>query len=56
MNERQMQFRVGVVMLATMIIGTILATLNGPIPRDLLPWGVRSYRIAIELPQAPESA
>jgi phospholipid/cholesterol/gamma-HCH transport system substrate-binding protein len=53
MNERQMQFRVGVVMLATMIIGTILATLNGPIPRDLLPWGVRSYRIAIELPQAP---
>jgi phospholipid/cholesterol/gamma-HCH transport system substrate-binding protein len=40
-------------MLATMIIGTILATLNGPIPRDLLPWGVRSYRIAIELPQAP---
>jgi phospholipid/cholesterol/gamma-HCH transport system substrate-binding protein len=53
MNERQMQFRVGVVMLATMIIGTILATLNGPVPRDLLPWGVRSYRIAIELPQAP---
>jgi phospholipid/cholesterol/gamma-HCH transport system substrate-binding protein len=53
MNERQMQFRVGVVMLATMIIGTILATLNGPIPRDLLPWGVHSYRIAIELPQAP---
>jgi phospholipid/cholesterol/gamma-HCH transport system substrate-binding protein len=53
MNERQMQFRVGVVMLATMIIGTILATLNGPIPRDLLPWGVHAYRIAIELPQAP---
>jgi phospholipid/cholesterol/gamma-HCH transport system substrate-binding protein len=53
MNERQMQFRVGVVMLATMIIGTILATLNGPIPRDLLPWGVHAYRISIELPQAP---
>ena len=48
-----MQFRVGVVMLATIIIGTILATLNGPIPRDLLPWGVHAYRISIELPQAP---
>ena len=53
MNERQMQFRVGVVMLATLIIGVILATLNGPIPRDLLPWGLDSYRIAIQLPQAP---
>jgi phospholipid/cholesterol/gamma-HCH transport system substrate-binding protein len=53
MNERQMQFRVGVIVLATMIIGSILATLNGPVPRDLLPWGLGSYRIAIELPQAP---
>jgi phospholipid/cholesterol/gamma-HCH transport system substrate-binding protein len=53
MNERQMQFRVGVIMLATIIIGTILATLNGPVPRDLLPWGQKSYEIAIELPQAP---
>jgi phospholipid/cholesterol/gamma-HCH transport system substrate-binding protein len=53
MNERQMQFRVGVVMLATLIIGPILATLNGPIPRDLLPWGLDSYRIAIQLSQAP---
>jgi phospholipid/cholesterol/gamma-HCH transport system substrate-binding protein len=53
MNERQMQFRVGVIMLATLIIGTILATLNGPVPRDLLPWGQDSYKIAIELPQAP---
>ena len=30
MNERQMQFRVGVVVFATMIIGGVLATLNEP--------------------------
>jgi phospholipid/cholesterol/gamma-HCH transport system substrate-binding protein len=53
MNERQMQFRVGVVMFATMIIGGLLATLNGPVPTEWLPWGRSSYQIAIELPQAP---
>jgi phospholipid/cholesterol/gamma-HCH transport system substrate-binding protein len=51
MNERQMQFRVGVVMLATLIIGPILATLNGPIPAEWL--GNPSYRISIRLTQAP---
>jgi phospholipid/cholesterol/gamma-HCH transport system substrate-binding protein len=53
MNERQMQFRVGVVMFATLIIGALLATLNGPVPKEWLPWGRQTYRIAIQLPQAP---
>jgi phospholipid/cholesterol/gamma-HCH transport system substrate-binding protein len=53
MNERQMQFRVGVVMFATMIIGALLATLNGPVPKEWLPWGRQTYSIAIQLPQAP---
>lgn len=53
MNERQMQFRVGVVMFATMTIGALLATLNGPVPTDWLPWGRTTYAIAIELPEAP---
>jgi phospholipid/cholesterol/gamma-HCH transport system substrate-binding protein len=53
MNERQMLFRVGVVMFATMIIGALLATLNGPVPKEWLPWGRQTYDIAIQLPQAP---
>jgi phospholipid/cholesterol/gamma-HCH transport system substrate-binding protein len=53
MNERQMQFRVGVVMFATLIIGGLLATLNGPVPTEWLPWGRQSYQISIQLPQAP---
>ena len=53
MNERQMQFRVGVVVFATMIIGGVLATLNGPLPTGWLPWGRRRTRSAFELPQAP---
>ena len=48
-----MQFRVGVVMFATMIIGALLATLNGPVPKEWLPWGRQTYSIAIQLPQAP---
>ena len=35
MNERQMQFRVGVVVFATMIVGGLLATLNDPLPTRL---------------------
>ncbi len=53
MNERQMQFRVGVVVFATMIVGGLLATLNGPIPMGWLPWGHAKYQIGIEVPQAP---
>jgi phospholipid/cholesterol/gamma-HCH transport system substrate-binding protein len=48
-----MQFRVGVVMFATMIIGGLLAMLNGPVPSEWLPWGGSAYEIAINLPQAP---
>jgi len=47
-----MQFRVGVVVFATMIVGGLLAMLNGPVPTDWLP-GQDTYRIAIELPEAP---
>jgi ABC-type transporter Mla subunit MlaD len=53
MNERQMQFRVGVVVFATMIIGGLLATLNAPLPTGWLPWGRTSYRVGIRLNEAP---
>jgi phospholipid/cholesterol/gamma-HCH transport system substrate-binding protein len=53
MNERQMQFRVGVVVFATMIIGGLLATLNEPFLSGWLPWGVSKYEVGIELPRAP---
>jgi len=53
MNERQMQFAVGIVVFATMTIGALLATLNGPLPAEWLPWAPDTYEVAIELPQAP---
>jgi len=53
MNERQMQFRVGVVVFATMIIGALLATLNSPLPSGWLPWGTAQYEIGIQLREAP---
>src|SRR5262245_32025755 len=52
MNERQMQFRVGVVVFATMIIGGLLASLNGPLPQGWL-WGTGRYHVGIQLPDAP---
>ncbi len=48
-----MQFAVGLVVFATMIIGGLLATLNGPMPSEWLPFGRATYEIAIQLPQAP---
>lgn len=48
-----MQFRVGVVVFATMIVGGLLASLNGPLPTGWLPWGRGKYQIAIAVPQAP---
>jgi phospholipid/cholesterol/gamma-HCH transport system substrate-binding protein len=53
MNDRVMQFRVGVVVLATMIIGALLMTLNSPLPTGWLPWGAGTYEVAIELQEAP---
>ena len=47
-----MQFRVGVVMFATMIIGGLLATLNSPLPTGWIT-GRGTYDIKIELPEAP---
>jgi phospholipid/cholesterol/gamma-HCH transport system substrate-binding protein len=53
MNERQMQFRVGVVVFATMIIGGLLATLSGPVTTSWLPWGRRTYTVGIKVDKAP---
>ena len=53
MNERQMQFRVGVVVFATMIIGGLLATLNGSTTGSWFPWGRRSFVVGIKVDKAP---
>jgi phospholipid/cholesterol/gamma-HCH transport system substrate-binding protein len=53
MNERQMQFRVGVVVFATMIIGGLLATLNEPLLTSWLPWGRTTYGVGIRMEEAP---
>jgi len=53
MNDRVMQFRVGVVVLATAIIGGLLVTLNSPAPKEWVPWGRGTYRVTVELQQAP---
>jgi phospholipid/cholesterol/gamma-HCH transport system substrate-binding protein len=47
-----MQFRVGVVMFATMIIGGLLATLNSPLPTGWLT-GRGTYEVKIHLQEAP---
>src|SRR5262245_3004003 len=49
MNERRMQFRVGLVAFATMIVGGLMAGFNG---LDLA-WLSGKYQIGIEVPQAP---
>lgn len=48
-----MQFAVGLIVFATMIIGGVLATVNSPIPFGLMPWGRGNFSIAIELQEAP---
>ncbi len=53
MNDRVMQFRVGVVVLATLIITALLTTLNSTAPFAWLPWGRGHYEIAVEFDQAP---
>src|SRR5258708_33037865 len=53
MDERQMECRVGVVVLATLIIGGLLATLSGPLTSNLLPWAKRSYLVGIKVDKAP---
>lgn len=53
MNDRIMQFRVGVVVVATSIIGAILVTLNGPSTSELVPWLDDTYQVTIDLQQAP---
>jgi phospholipid/cholesterol/gamma-HCH transport system substrate-binding protein len=53
MNERVMQFRVGVVVLFTTIIAGVLVTLYGPLTSDWVPGLDRFYQVKIELDQAP---
>lgn len=53
MNERVMQFRVGVVALTTLIICGLLVTLNAPLPSGWIPWLSTTYPVNIELPRAP---
>jgi phospholipid/cholesterol/gamma-HCH transport system substrate-binding protein len=53
MNERQMQFRVGVIVFATMIIGGLLVALSGPSWVGWLPWGRNSYLVGIKVDRAP---
>ncbi len=50
MDDRVIQFRVGVVVLATFIILTILVLRLGGLS---LPWGQGKYTVFVELPQAP---
>jgi phospholipid/cholesterol/gamma-HCH transport system substrate-binding protein len=53
MNDRIMQFRVGVVVLATSIVGAILVTLNGPTSTDWIPGLQKRYQVTINLQDAP---
>ena len=53
MNERQMQFRVGAIVFATMIIGGLLVSLNGPLWPGWLPWGRTTYQVGIKTDRAP---
>jgi phospholipid/cholesterol/gamma-HCH transport system substrate-binding protein len=53
MNERQMQFRVGVIVFATMIIGGLLVALSGPSWTGWLPWGRSTYKVGIKVDRAP---
>jgi phospholipid/cholesterol/gamma-HCH transport system substrate-binding protein len=48
-----MQFRVGVVVLATMIVGGLMATFNASYSTGWLPWGRGRYEIGIAVQQAP---
>jgi ABC-type transporter Mla subunit MlaD len=50
MNERRMQFRVGLVVFATMIVGVVLVGLNGPKSFD---WLRSKYQVGIAVPEAP---
>src|SRR2546421_10221987 len=53
MNERRMQRNVGVVVLATMIIGFVLVGLNAPVSTSWLPFGNRNYLVGIKVDKAP---
>jgi phospholipid/cholesterol/gamma-HCH transport system substrate-binding protein len=53
MNDRKMQFLVGVVVLFTVLIALILVMINGPVPTGWLPWGPQPYYVKINFPEAP---
>jgi phospholipid/cholesterol/gamma-HCH transport system substrate-binding protein len=53
MNDRRMQFAVGVVALGSIFVAVILMMINSPIPSGVVPWAKGSYQITIQVPQAP---
>ncbi len=52
MSDRGQPFRVGVVVLATMLIGALLVALNANVS---LPFGQGQKTVQIQLPSAPAS-
>ena len=53
MNQRTQERRVGMVAIATLLIGGLLAGMNAPAALSWLPWGRGTYEILIEVDQAP---
>jgi phospholipid/cholesterol/gamma-HCH transport system substrate-binding protein len=53
MNDRRMQFRVGVAVFFTLIATAVLMTVNEPLPSGWLPFGRSTYRVGVEVPNAP---
>jgi phospholipid/cholesterol/gamma-HCH transport system substrate-binding protein len=53
MNERRMQFAVGVVTLGSVFIAAVLMMINSPIPGGLSPFGRSQYPLTIKLDKAP---
>ncbi len=51
MNERRMQFAVGVVALGSVLIAVILILINSRSHSGLVPWG--HYQLTIDVPSAP---
>ncbi len=53
MNDRKMQFLVGVVVLFTVFIALILVMINGAMSSGWLSWGKGQYLVKIDLREAP---
>jgi phospholipid/cholesterol/gamma-HCH transport system substrate-binding protein len=53
MNDRRMQFAVGVVALGSVFVAVILMMINSPIPAGLSPFGSGTYEIVVRVDKAP---